>query len=137
MADISLTSRLVKPLPGAVIRPFVAGGSGNIGDVVYVDSNGYVQQADGSAEGTALGVGIVVAQGGEGSLTYASGDALSVVVSGPVTGFSGMTPGSILYVSDTAGALADAAGTNEHKEALALSATEVLVVPSLEVVAGS
>lgn len=131
MADINVTARLVKPLPGASIRPFLAGGSGNVGDLVYVDSNGEAQQADASAAGTALGVGIVVAAGGEGALTFASGDALSVVVAGPVTGFSGMTPGGVLYASDTAGKLADAAGTVSHKEALALSATDLLIVPAL------
>lgn len=132
-ADLTITARLVKPLPGAVLRPVQAGGSGNVGDAVALNSSGYAVQADASAESTSDAFGLAVAQGGEGVLTFASGDALSVVVSGPVTGFSGLTPGSRVYLSATAGKLADgapAAGV-VRLVGIALSATDIYIFPAL------
>lgn len=114
MAVVTITAREVRPLPGAIVREYDAGATGNVGDLVYVDSNGKAQPADGSAAGTARARGLVVAAGSMGKTTFAAGDRLSVVVFGPVAGFSGMTPGNIHYVSDTTGKVDTAAGTVSH-----------------------
>lgn len=109
MADITLTARSVRPLPGAIVRDFIAGGSGNVGDGMYVDSTGKVQQAKADAAATAKAIGIVVSVGSIGATAFVSGDAVSVLVFGGANGFSGLTvPGKIYVSAVTAGKLADA-----------------------------
>lgn len=130
MADISVTARSVRPLPGALVRTFTAGASGNVGDAVYVDSNGRVQPASASAAGTALALGVVVSAGTSGAVAFASGDAVSVVIVGAVNGFAGMTPGAKCYLSNTAGKLADAAGTVTRVVGVALDASTVMLLPN-------
>lgn len=130
MADISLTAADVRPLPGATIERYDAGGSLAAGDSVYMADDGDVEEADGSAAGTTYAIGIVVS-GPEGKTSFSAADRVDVVTWGRVTGFSGATPGDVLYQSDTAGALADAAGTTEHKVGRARSATVVFVCPDI------
>lgn len=126
MADITVTAKNVSPLPDALRRDGIAAGSGNVGDSVYMTASGLVQ-SDGSASGTAVSKGIVVAAGSSGSLTFASGDTLTVVTRGPVAGFSGATQGGTAYVSDNAGKVADAAGTNSATVGYFWSATVLMV----------
>lgn len=127
MADITVTAASVRPMPGTVRRDFVAGGSGSVGDLVYVKSDGTAAQASAAAAGTAVAVGVVVSAGSMGSTTFAAGDALSVVLVGAVGGFSSMTPGTVLYLSNTAGKFADVAGTVSKKVGVAISADKVLM----------
>jgi hypothetical protein len=122
MAAVTVTAVKVKPLPGAIIRDFVAAGVVNTGDLVYVDSNGKVQQASGGAAGTANAIGVVVSVGTFGATAAAIGDTVSVAVLGPVTGFSSMTPGNRHYVSDTAGVLSTTAGTTSKVMGIAIAA---------------
>lgn len=130
MTTITVTPADVSPLPGATIESYNAGGAGNLGDTVYMASDGDVETADGSAVGTAYAIGVVVAiQGGKTS--FVAGDRLDVCTRGRVAGFSGMTPGDVLYQSDTTGKLEDAAGTTSHKVARARSATTVFVNPPM------
>lgn len=132
MADIAVTPIDVRPLLGAELERHTAGGSGNIGDTVYQAADEDVEQGDGSAAGTAYSMGIAVKNlNNPVALTFAAGDTLEVVVFGRVAGFSGMTPNDVLYQSDTAGKLADAAGTTSHKVARARSATVVFVNPPM------
>lgn len=127
MADIVVTPASVRPLPGAKIRDFQAGGSGNVGDLVYVAADGDVEQADGSAAGTANALGVVVSAGTLGATSFVAGDMLSVVYDGPVIGFASMTPGNRHYVSDTAGALGTVAGTTSKVMGIALTAAIFLI----------
>ena len=129
MADITVTAKDVIPLPGAFVEPYDAGGALTVGDTVYMASDGDVEEANASVAGTAYAIGVVVSVPGVGATTAVAGDKVAVVTLGPVTGFSGMTPGDMLYQSDTAGALADAAGTVSHKVGRARSATTVFVNP--------
>lgn len=128
MADLTVTAKSVRPLPSSIVREFTAGGSGNVGDIVYVDANGKVQQTDADAAGTLVAIGVVVAVGSYGATAFVSGDPVSVVIFGAVCGFSGLTPGSKVYVSNTAGKLADAAGTNTRVMGLAIGADTILVM---------
>lgn len=110
MADISKTAANVRPLNGAIIRRGEAGGSGSIGDLVYLDgTNGWKQADANGSQAAAMGRGIAVGQGAEGATTFADGDKIDIVIFGPVEGFTGMTPGGTVYSSATAGAVADAA----------------------------
>jgi hypothetical protein len=106
MAAISVTPSKIRPLNGATIRRRPAGAALNVGDAVYIDTNGKVQQA--VANGTQAVVqarGIVVAVGIFGATAANTDDMVDIVVDGPVTGFSGMTPGGAVYVGTTAGKL--------------------------------
>jgi len=133
MANLTIVQNLVAPLGDAIVRNYVAGGTVKVGDQVYLDSNGKAQQGNGAAAGTAVAVGIVTAIGTEGATSGASGDAVSVCRYGPVSGFSGLTPGAAGYVSDTAGKIADAAGTKSFVLGAAESATVFFVNPIVTV----
>lgn len=133
MANITVTAKNVRPLPGAVSRRFTAGGSIDVGDSVFVASDGDVEQAQaGTASGSvatfSVGVAVSAPMGGT---VAASGDPVDVVLYGPVEGFSGMTPGDVLYQSSTLGKVADAAGSVSHKVGKAISATVLFVNPPL------
>jgi len=112
MVAIPATARRISPLPGAILRPYDLGGPAKIGDSVYMAADGDVEQTSGGAAGTKKSIGVITAIGTEGALTGVAGDRVSVVRYGPVAGYTGITPGAPAYVSDTAGELADAAGTN-------------------------
>jgi hypothetical protein len=128
VADITKVVSKTSPLQGTVTREKNAGGAGALGDTVYYAADGDAEVADASAAGTAKARGIVVAIQ-NGKTAFVAGDALTVAISGPVAGFSGMTPQDTLYQSDTAGAMADAAGTTSHIVGYAESATVVVLVP--------
>lgn len=110
MADVTVTAADVRPLPGAIVRRYDAGGSLSAGDLVYIASDGDVEQADADAAASARGIGIVVADG-DGGTSFSAGDRVDVVVLGPVAGFSSLTPATLLFASTTAGAIGDAAPT--------------------------
>ena len=103
MAEITVTSNLIRPLEGAIVRRFDAGGALSAGDWVYVNTDGEVEQGDADVEAASQARGLVVADS-TGATSFAAGQRVDVVVYGPVTGFSGMTPGDAIFVSVTAGA---------------------------------
>lgn len=107
MADIVINAAQVRPLNGAVIRRFTAGASVNVGEAVYVASDGTVKPADADESlATAQARGIVVGVGVAGATSAASGQAVDVVTHGAVAiGTSGLTDGAVVYVSVTAGKL--------------------------------
>jgi len=130
MANVTSTAADIRPLEGAVVRRFDAGGAITVGYAVYLAGDGDVEVADGSAVGTtkpALGVLVGVAPEAASSTAAAAGDAVDVVMSGPVAGFSSLTPGTLLYVSDDAGRIADAVGTKDCELGIALSADTIFV----------
>jgi len=110
MADVSVTVADVRPLPGAVVRRYDAGGTITPGSAVYLASDGDVEDADADSETGVRAIGIAVA-GPDGKVSYASGDRVDVVTHGPVCGYSSLTPGGLMYSSTTAGAIATAAAT--------------------------
>lgn len=102
MAAITVTKADVRPLPGAVIEKYPAAGALSLGDAVYLDSNGKVEKADADAAASMLVHGIVVSAPRGGTDAVAD-DMVDVCVAGRVTGFSGMTIGSLAFLSVTAG----------------------------------
>jgi hypothetical protein len=129
MSAITVTAANVRPLEGAVLRRYAAGGSGSKGDVVYVASDGDVEVTDADSAGTSNGVGIVVGVSDEGVTTFVAGDAVTVCVYGPVGGFTLATPGAVSYVSGTAGKLDTAAGSTLKRMGYNESATVFFVDP--------
>lgn len=99
---------------GSVIRNYITGMAVNVGQAVYVDTNGNVQLAIGNVlTANAKAIGIVVNSTDlYGSTAIPSGGYCSVCEFGPVYGYYGMTPGKQVWVSKTvAGGLDDAAPT--------------------------
>lgn len=139
---MTVTAANVRALEGATQRQAVAGGTVNMGDVVYIsdDTNNIlptVVQADANVDAAhANGRGIVTAVAQPGQTSAASGEAVTIVTLGPVSGFSGLTPGARQFVSSTAGALTETApsgaGTWTHAMGYAESDGVVFVLPGLQ-----
>lgn len=116
MSDIAFTAANIRAhrSHGAVVIPGKAAGPLTVGHLVYQSSTGWIR-ADGDV---ALGVparahGIVI-ESFDGETTIASGDAISVCVFGPVTGFTSLVANANYYLSDTVGRIADAVGTYDR-----------------------
>lgn len=100
MAAITVTKSAVKPLEGAMIRRGTAGASGDVGDVVFLASDGFWDPATSAAAVSAAGRGIVVAVNGQaGATSFVSGDRIDIVRFGPVAWGTGMTPGGAVYAT--------------------------------------
>lgn len=108
MTDIALTAAQVEPCfpEKAEIFTFVASATITKGQAVYVTSAGLCGVADANGSGTVQFRGIALEGGG-------AGQAIPVLKRGHVYGFtvSSLDSDTILYLSNTAGALADAAGS--------------------------
>jgi len=108
MADITVTAAQVAACfpDKAEIIDMIAAETITAGQAIFQDTNGKANLADANASGEQQFRGIALNGGG-------AGQAISVLKRGHVYGFtvSGMNCDAIAYLSDTAGALADAHGT--------------------------
>lgn len=132
MSAVSLTAANISPLVehGAVVLPYTAAGAITVGQAVYLASGG-IAVADGDAsKASSRAIGIAVASF-DGETSIASGAPVSVCVYGPVAGFSGMTAGATLWVSDTAGSIDTSNGTYKVVLGYAMNATTIFVAPSM------
>jgi predicted RecA/RadA family phage recombinase len=87
------------------IKPYVAAAAITRGQAVYVDSAGKVNLCDANGSGTKQFRGIALK-------TVAAGEATDVLQEGELYGFTlAGAYDSLVYVGDTAGELADAAGS--------------------------
>ena len=97
-----------------------------INDIVYFkesDQRWYKVDADLTATFDTLQLGVVKTTAGT------SGVTIQVAISGPVSGFTGLTAGSKYYVSNTAGAITTTPGTYSVFVGYALSTTILLFDP--------
>ena len=128
MSVITRTKANVKALAGCIYAASAeAGGTIEAGEAVYLNStNGWIV-ADGSAAASLAGlVGVLVAP-----QDVADGDkGLSIVIFGRVTGYAGMDPGALHYVSDTDGEIDTAAGTKTKRIGYAETAEILFVQPN-------
>ena len=97
-----------------------------VNDIVYFkesDAKWYKCDADTAATVNDVQIGV--------NQTTASGADLpvTIVISGPASGFSGLTAGAKYYVSNTAGAISTSAGTTPAFIGYALSTTVILFSP--------
>lgn len=134
MADITVTAQQVRALTrnGARVRRHRAGGTITIGNLVYIASDGDVEEADANVAGKGAAIGIAV-QSYDGETTINSGDPVTVCVYGPVSGYSSLTPGTMLWVSDNVGRIGDAAGALDRIVGYAETANIVFVNPEMNV----
>jgi len=121
--------------PAMTVKAAAASGqSGYLGDVVQKDASGLWQLADASAASGVVGmVGIVVA-GHKANYagTWEAGEILDVVVIGRVFGISGLDETKTYYISDTAGDMAETAGSVTRVIGWAETADIFFVMPSAE-----
>lgn len=132
MSTISFTASDVRPLPGYRSRRVESGGTIYTGEGVYIDSSGEGQSTAAGGSLTAAAYGLA-ASAEDGGTVAADGYNVDVVYSGPVTGFSSMTPGLPVFVSATAGLLTQDtpdAGSYVCMIGIAESASIILVNPS-------
>jgi hypothetical protein len=112
MTAMAVTSNEVRALTshGAVVIPGIAGATVTIGYLVYQAADGDWEHADANSAGLEGVLGVAV-ESYDGEDTVAAGNALSVCMQGPVSGYDALTAGAVYYLSDTVGRLDDAAGT--------------------------
>lgn len=115
------TAANIKPLEGALVRRFTAGATIAAGEIVSMQSDGYVDPADTTSAAQRV-VGIALA-------AASSGDRVDVVVFGPVVAITGGTPGSVLHATDTAGEPGESAGSNGGITGFVEAATVAFVRP--------
>lgn len=65
---------------------------------------------------------------GFANTTVTTGNPVDVQVTGVVSGLSGLTSGSLYYLSDTAGAISTVAGSNVKLVGIAVSTTDLLII---------
>lgn len=110
-----------------VVVAATAGETVAANELVYFDeTNNEWMKADASVNATVRDVMLGIAQG-----SGVNGGAISggVLVSGVASGFTGLTQGDIYYASDTAGAIANTAGTVSIAIGMAKSTTEIYFLP--------
>lgn len=115
MTVMAVTSAEVRALTshGAIVWPGIAGGTITIGYVVTQEADGDWVHADANVVGLQTALGIAV-QSYDGEDTVAAGNAVSVVVHGPVSGFDALVSPALYYLSDTVGRLDDAEGAYDR-----------------------
>ncbi len=114
----------VKPLQGAIVRRYEAAATIEAGQLLYLDSSGTVNLAAGGAVATTKPfIGVAVQDA-------VDGDQLDVVVFGPIICVTGGTPGATAYIADTAGSVAETAGTKQFCIGVVEAATILFVRPT-------
>lgn len=109
MADIALTAAQIEPidpLSHSEIYSGIAAAAITKGQIVYMTTTGTIGVADANDAGKQQARGVALNAAG-------AGQAVSILKRGRCAGFtvSGVNCSAPLFLSDTAGALADAAGT--------------------------
>lgn len=132
MSDVTKTATKIRPLIPSQNVKGLAAEALTLGDVVYRNTDSKWALADASAAATSKGeIGILVA-GGQHKPTgaVAAGEMCDVVVNGRVAGFTALEETTDYYLSNTAGALADGAGTVTRFMGHAESAEVFFVEPA-------
>lgn len=116
----------IRPLEGAKVRRYTAGAAVALGEIVVMQSDGYVDPANtSSAVQNCAGIAVQAAA--------AAGDVIDVVVFGPIKCITGGTSGSVCYATDTAGEPGESAGSNLGIVGWVESPTVVFVNPVVAV----
>lgn len=103
------------------------------GDAVFQHTDGmyYKASASGVANANASGATAATTEDAVGvtAKPARAGEAVTMVYMGHIAGFSGLTPGTKVYLSNTAGAMANAAGTASVVMGRAITSSIVRIVP--------
>lgn len=116
------TAEHIKPLGGAIVRRYTSGEAIAAGEIVAMESDGYLDAADcTSAADEATGIAVQAASG--------AGETIDVVTHGPIVCLTGATPGATVFVSTTAGEPTETDSGNTTAVGWAESATVLYVNP--------
>ena len=116
------TAANIKPLSGAIVRRYTSGDAIAAGEIVSLQSDGYVDPSDStSAADEVIGVAIQAAS--------ASGEVIDVVVFGPVKCLTGAEEGDNVFNSTDAGEPTQTDSGNVTVAGYAESATVLFVFP--------
>ena len=115
------TAANIMPLEGAIIRRYTAGAAIAAGEIVSMQSDGFVDPSDSTGAAQTI-VGIA-------QKAAAVGDRLDVVVYGPVVCLTGATIGGAVYDSTTAGEPLQTTAGNQKQVGWAESETILFVRP--------
>ena len=116
------TAANIKPLSGAIVRRYTSGTAVAAGEIVHLETDGYVDPADcTSAADEAIGIAIQAASG--------SGEVIDVVVLGPVKCLTGAEEGGTVFTSTDAGEPTQTDSGNVTAVGYAESATVLFVLP--------
>jgi len=110
------TANIVIPTTAGILGENVSNG-----DALYIKSDGKIYKCSSQTQAEVDGfVGIANRDG-------IAGETSDFVVYGTKTDYSGLTPGTVYYLSDTPGKLSTSAGTIEKKVAIAFSENALLI----------
>jgi len=110
-----------------IISGQIAGEALALNDVVYLkeaDAKWYKADADIIATFNQAELAITK------TVASTSGDIVQIQISGPVAGFTGLTPGSKYYLSNTSGLISTSSGTYSSFIGWALSSTTLIFEPT-------
>ena len=116
------TAANIKPLHGSIVRRYVTGAAVAAGEVVSLQSDGYVDPADCTSAADEV-IGIAVQADASGGAT------IDVVVFGPVKCLTGAEEGGTVFNSTTAGEPLQTTAGNQTAVGYAESATVLFVLP--------
>ena len=114
------TAANIKPLDGAIVRRHICGTTVAVGEIVSLQSDGYVDPSDATASDEAIGIALQA-----GVIT----NTIDVVCIGPVNCLTGATPGKTVFNSTTAGEPTETDSGNTTAIGWAESATVLFVYP--------
>ena len=109
MTAVTFTAKQIRPLLQSISKPVLSGEALSVGEAVYIKSDAKAWLADADVAATAQVRGIVTAIGAYGKLDGVAGDMVDVTFYGPISGWSGMTPGAEFFASVTPGEVEDTA----------------------------
>lgn len=133
MANVTSTATNVRPAHNAMTEKgtYVSSSDTYLGRTVYKTNDGW-KLTDGNAAASVAGVIGVIVYGhwerNDGKIV--ENEEIDVVVFGRVFGFSSLVGSETLYLSDDAGRIADAAGSNSRSVGYAYDAQTLFVLPS-------
>lgn len=116
-------AELIRPLEGAIVRRFTAGGTIAAGQPVAMLAAGTIALADGNSSDPIPDLVI-----GCALKSVVAGDRVDVVIYGPISNCTAATPGKLIYISDSVGVM-DETSTTNGVIGWAESATVVFVRP--------
>lgn len=126
MAAVTPTVVNVRPGYQSVVIPVVSGVSASLGDAMTTGLDGLAAK---SANASGKAQGLIVSgsrKATDGSIV--AGETIGLCVFGPVEGFSGLTPGRLIYLDSTAGKLSDSGSV---AIGYAMTDTTIFVMPAL------
>jgi hypothetical protein len=134
--SLTVTPANVAPLVGSVVRNGILNAEAALGSGVYPLSTGKLAKSQANTAAASLAIGVLVSANEAGATTAPADKSVAIVTFGPVAGFTGMTPGGLVYVdASTAGAFTQTkpsgASTWTHAIGYALEEDILFVMPGI------